>query len=221
MAAASTIVEIIKSLQTSLKQRVKQWYLRQQKLSSPYRRRQLERRGYLIYDSRNYQVLIDFPLIKRQYRESTIVEIIKSLQTHAKANMVTILSTIVEIIKSLQTHKIQSLWEQYLRQQKLSSPYRPSFMEAGCNHNLRQQKLSSPYRLEKMNNGDITVNLRQQKLSSPYRRMVQAMTLVYQSTIVEIIKSLQTVNSRVESTFYLRQQKLSSPYRQQKRQKAP
>ena len=77
----STIVEIIKSLQTLLATvRLKE-----------------------IYDSRNYQVLIDPISQANKSYKSTIVEIIKSLQTMKVLFHIVQPSTIVEIIKSLQT----------------------------------------------------------------------------------------------------------------------
>ena len=122
--------------------------LRQQKLSSPYR----------LCLSKDYVSYL-----------STIVEIIKSLQTWLDFNTTCRKSTIVEIIKSLQTVMIFIKKLENLRQQKLSSPYRQisfghwawaiydsrnyqvlidtTFRSIHCNYNLRQQKLSSPYRL--------------------------------------------------------------------------
>ena len=81
----STIVEIIKSLYTLCAEHGEDADLRQQKLSSPYRH---EYSGSLT-DIR-----------------STIVEIVKSLQTVGCRQLAYLISTIVEIVKSLQTTRL-------------------------------------------------------------------------------------------------------------------
>ena len=165
-------------------------HLRQQKLSSPYRLLSKQKYAIKIYDSRNYQVRIDVLMFCFPY--------------------------------------------QYLRQQKLSSPYRQHRPRLLRRQDLRQQKLSSPYRHRGSYSSDLA-NLRQQKLSSPYRLRegicskkriydsrnyqvridpIEAAPIAPLSTIVEIIKSVQTFCFLFMYHCDLRQQKLSSPYRQ-------
>ena len=165
-AVGSTIVEIIKSLQTRIRRNTFIYHLRQQKLSSPYRLGEHQRR----------------------HVASTIVEIIKSVQT--TGNIVTLRQ-----IYDSRNYQVRIDWENisddmwHLRQQKLSSPYRhTNILQTGPAH-LRQQKLSSPYRLLKL-----VTHLRLSTIVEIIKS-VQTQPRVadkYSSTIVEIIKSVQT-----------------------------
>ena len=142
----STIVEIIKSLQTKIIVYVILSNLRQQKLSSPYRLFEGLNEVIIIYDSRNYQVLIDGNLPKLSSLISTIVEIIKSLQTTQNTTLRRIIydsrnyQVLIDLYYS--SHRDTRIYDSRNYQVLIDSTYTPCLRL-----DLRQQKLSSPYRL--------------------------------------------------------------------------